>query len=390
MLPHLDERQRRLYLASEVRALTDCTKTVAVQQVAGIAKCSIATIYRGLKELDEGAVFSDRTRVRGGGRKALEERDPRLLEDLKALVAPETRGDPESPLIWTTKSTRHLQQALKDKGHDASPTTVAKLLKDLGYSLQANQKTKEGSSHPDRDAQFKYINCRVEKHQAAGNPVISVDCKKKELIGDFKNGGREWQPKGEPEKVRVHDFEDKKLGKAIPYGVYDVNRNEGFVNVGCDHDTSAFAVESIRRWWNTIGRPAYPNAKEFLIVCDGGGSNDSRRRQWKYELARFAAEEGIVVNVSHLPPGTSKWNKIEHRLFSHISMAWRGRPLVSHEVVVNLIGATKTKTGLKVRALRDDSSYPTKVEISNQLMASISIVREDFHGNWNYSIGGMI
>lgn len=387
LLPHLDERQRRLYLASEAGALSEeIPRTEAIIRVSEIARCSIATLYRGIKELEEGTVLDSKTRLSGGGRKAVETLNPQLAQDLKALVAPETRGDPESPLIWTTKSTWRLADTLNKMGHQVSPPTVARLLKEMGYSLQANQKTKEGGDHPDRDAQFVYVNSRIEMHQTAGNPVISVDCKKKELVGDFKNSGRELQPKGQPEKVRVYDFEDKELGKAIPYGIYDITKNEGFVNVGSDHDTSAFAVESIRRWWKTVGKPTYPEATELLIVCDGGGSNDSRRRQWKYELAQFATEEKLTVNVSHLPPGTSKWNKIEHRLFSHISMGWRGRPLVSHEVVVNLIGAVKTKTGLKVTASRDESSYPLKIKISDEQMAALPITRDEFRGNWNYSL----
>ena len=360
--------------------------TIGIRLVAKIAGCSNATIYRGLKELEAGTVLKNRTRLGGGGRRSVESLDPQLSQDLKSLVAPETRGDPDSPLIWTTKSTRNLADALKKQGHEVSPFTVARLLKEMGYSLQGNQKTNEGKQHPDRDSQFKHINAEIERHQTAGNPVISVDCKKKELVGEFKNAGRELQPKGQPEKVNVYDFADKELGKAIPYGVYDITKNEGFVNVGCDHDTSAFAVESIRKWWKMIGKPTYPAVKEILITCDGGGSNDSRRRQWKFELASFAKEEDLVIHVCHLPPGTSKWNKIEHKLFSYISMNWRGRPLTSHAVIVQLIGSTTTKTGLKVSSTTDSETYPTQVKISDDQMAEIPIKRNEFCGQWNYSI----
>jgi hypothetical protein len=309
-----------------------------------------------------------------------------LQKDLTALVAPETRGDPMSPLQWTTKSTRNLAETLKDKGHQVSSTTVGRLLREMGYSLQGNLKTKEGSDQPDRGAQFDHINAQVTLQQASGNPVISVDCKKKELVGEFKNSGQEWSPKGEPEEVGVYDFINKDLGKAIPYGIYDITRNEGYVHVGSDHDTSAFAVESIRRWWKTMGRPSYPGAREILITCDGGGSNDYRRRQWKYELARFATDEGLKIHVCHLPPGTSKWNKIEHRLFSCISMNWRGRPLTSHEVVVNLISGTTTKTGLKVTSALDQREFPLKIHITDEQMAAIPIERNDFRGELNYTI----
>ena len=382
MLPHLDERQRRLYLALEAKAFGPD----GIESVAHVAKCSPSTIYLGLKDLESGEVLSAATRRKGGGRKAAEVVDEELKKDLVSLVSPETRGDPMSPLQWTTKSTRNLAESLKLKGHTVSSTTVGRILRELGYSLQGNLKTKEGSDQPDRGAQFDHVNKQVELHQTAGNPVISVDCKKKELVGEFKNGGQEWSPKGQPEEVGVYDFVNKELGKAIPYGIYDINRNEGYVHVGSDHDTSEFAVASIRRWWKTMGKPSYPEARELLITCDGGGSNDYRRRQWKYELAKFAADEGLTVHVCHLPPGTSKWNKIEHRLFSHISMNWRGRPLISHEVVVNLIGATTTKTGLKVKSALDQREYPLKVHITDDQMAAIPIQRNSFRGELNYTI----
>lgn len=291
-----------------------------------------------------------------------------------------------SPLQWTCLSTRNLVAALKKEGHEVSPPTVARLLKEMGYSLQANQKTKEGGDHVDRDAQFQHINRRVLDHQQQGNPVVSVDCKKKELVGDFKNAGREWAERGEPVPVRVYDWPIPGVGKALPYGVYDITRNEGFVNVGCDHETSAFAVETIRRWFSTVGKQSYPNAQALVIVCDGGGSNGYRRRQWKLELSKLAAELGIPIHVHHLPPGTSKWNKIEHRLFSHITMNWRGRPLESHEVVVNLIAATTTRKGLKVQAVLDTGEYPTKVKVPDDVMAQLPIEREEFHGEWNYTV----
>jgi transposase len=382
MLPHLDERQRRLYLAAETKDLGP----EAIQVVATAVKCSPATIYRGLKELDSGEVLSERIRRPGAGRKRVEVEDENIKHALLRLVAPETRGDPECPLLWTNKSTRTLVAALKDDGFSVSSTTVGRLLRELGYSLQANVKTKEGGQHVDRDAQFRHINTKIKEHQEAGNPVISVDCKKKELVGNFKNGGREWNPEGEPVETNVHDFPIPGVGKAIPYGVYDVNRNEGFVNVGCDHETSAFAVESIRRWYATVGKQTYPEATEMVICCDGGGSNGVHRRQWKFELAGLAAEIGLTIHVLHLPPGTSKWNKIEHRLFSHISMNWRGRPLTSHEVVVNLISSTATRTGLRVRAVMDNAQYPLKVKIEDEVLLALPIVRDKFHPEWNYRV----
>lgn len=293
-----------------------------------------------------------------------------------------------SPLRWTVKSTRQLADELKLQGFPVSYATVRLLLKESGYSLQANVKTREGASHPDRNAQFEHIASEVARHQSTGQPVISVDTKKKELVGDFKNNGTEWLPKGKPEEVRVHDFKDPELGRAIPYGIYDINRNEGWVNVGIDHDTATFAVESIRRWWNGMGKRNYPEATEILVSADGGGSNGSRIRLWKLELAKFAQETGLKITVCHLPPGTSKWNKIEHRLFSHITMNWRGRPLISHEVIVELIAATKTRSGLEVRAELDAATYPTKVKVADNEMERIQMIRHEFHGEWNYEISG--
>lgn len=345
---------------------------------------SRVSIHSGLADL--GAVLKGKVRTPGGGRKPVQETQPDLID---ALVAPETRGDPISPLRWTSKSTRRLSEALAEPGFQASTVLVTKLLRNMGYSLQGNSKTREGKNHPDRDAQFRYLARHAAKFQAAGQPVISVDTKKKELVGDFKNGGREYQREGEPEEVRVHDFKDPVLGKAIPYGVYDLARNEGWVNVGTDHDTSTFAVESIRRWWLYMGKERYPNATELMISADGGGSNGSRARLWKLELAKFAEETGLKITVCHLPPGTSKWNKIEHRLFSYISMNWRGRPLVTHEVVVECIAATTTSTGLKVEAILDTGEYPTGTVVLDEELAAIKIRRHKFHGEWNYTLSGI-
>jgi len=379
----LDERQRRLVLAAEANAIG----RGGVARVAVAAGVTRATVAKGQKELREGQqIESGRVRRPGGGRKRARSTQPQLVPALLALVDPETRGDPESPLLWTSKSTRALAQELKRDGFVVSHNLVAELLKELGFSLQALQKTREGGDNPDRDAQFNYLNARVQEHLRAGMPVISVDCKKKELVGDFKNGGREWQPKGQPGEVRVHDFVDPILGKAIPYGIYDVGRNLGWVSVGVDHETSAFAVETLRRWWQTVGKSAYPEADRLLICADGGGSNGSRVRRWKAELAKLAAETGLEISVSHLPPGTSKWNKIEHRLFSYITMNWRGRPLVSHEVIVQLIAATKTREGLAVHAELDPNLYPTSIKVTDAEFASLPIVRDEFHGEWNYTI----
>jgi hypothetical protein len=382
ILPHLNERQRRWLLAAEARALG----YGGVSRVARAAGVSRATLHKARRELAQPAVASDRVRRPGGGRKRLRDRDPTLLADLEALVDPDTRGDPMSPLRWTCKSTRHLATALAGQGHQVSHRVVADLLHAADYSLQAPTKTLEGAQHPDRDAQFRYVNAQSTAFLAAGRPVVSVDAKKKELVGAFKNGGREWQPAGQPERVNVHDFPDPRLGKAIPYGIYDVGRNAGWVNVGQDHDTAAFAVASLRRWWEAVGREVYPRADRLLICADSGGSNGYRVRLWKLELQRFATATGLAVVVCHLPPGTSKWNKIEHRLFAHITLNWRGRPLVSHEVIVDLIGATTTATGLQVQAVRDAGAYPTKVKVSDEEFALVHLTPHAFHGEWNYTI----
>jgi hypothetical protein len=309
-----------------------------------------------------------------------------LIEELEALVAPATRGDPMSPLRWTSKSTTKLAAELMERGHPVSPRTVAALLKERDYSLQSTRKTKEGGEHPDRDAQFAHINARTQAFQQRGQPVISVDAKKKELVGDFRNGGREWHPQGAPEAVRVYDFVDKELGKALPYGIYDLGKNSGWVQVGTDHDTAAFAGAAIRTWWQQMGRASYPEATELLITADSGGSNGSRCRLWKTQLQRLADETGLTVSVCHFPPGTSKWNKIEHRMFCHITQNWRGRPLISHEVIVNLIGHTRTQTGLTIRAELDRETYPTGVQVSDAELAAVCLQRDEFHGDWNYTI----
>jgi hypothetical protein len=386
--PLLDERARRLWAAVEARAIGR-GGIIRVAEATGLSR---GTIRAGLRELDAPAPADERQpptgRLRrpGGGRKPLVDHDPDLLRDLEALVDPVTRGDPMSPLRWTCKSAAKLAEGLRSRGHTASERTVNRLLHGLGYSLQANRKTIEGKDHPDRDAQFQYINRRVKAFQRQGQPVVSVDTKKKELVGRYRNGGREWQPKGEPEEVKVHDFIDKDLGKAIPYGVYDLAADAGWVSVGVDHDTAEFAVESLRRWWRNMGGRVYPQAKRLLITADGGGSNGSRCRLWKVELQGLADETGLSVSVCHFPPGTSKWNKIEHRMFCHITENWRGRPLVSREVVVNLIGSTTTKTGLEIRAELDAGSYPVGREVTEQQMEGLSIKREKFHGEWNYTM----
>jgi DDE family transposase len=382
LLPYLNERQRRLFLAVEARALGH-GGVVRVARATGVSR---PTIQQGLRELTGAVAPLERVRRVGGGRRSLAERNPALLTDLEALVDPDTRGDPMSPLRWTCKSTRQLAGALQERGHRVGYRTVAALLDQAGYSLQAAAKTLEGSQHPDRDAQFRYLNDQVKALLAAGQPVVSVDAKKKELVGTFKNGGREWQPQGQPEQVNVHDFPDKQVGKAIPYGVYDVGRNAGWVTVGRDHDTATFAVASLRRWWQAVGTGAYPGAERLLICADGGGSNGYRIRLWKVELQQFADASGLTVTVCHLPPGTSKWNKIEHRLFAHISMNWRGRPLVSHEIIVDLIGATTTSTGLRVQAELDPGQYPTKVKVSDDELATVQLTPHAFHGEWNYTV----
>jgi hypothetical protein len=385
----MDERMTRLWAAAEARALGFGGGAI-VTAATGIRSKRISQGQHDLDEL-EAAPPTDKPREQrirrpGAGRKPLTEKDPTLLEDLESLVDPVTRGDPESPLRWTSKSTEKLAEELLAMGHQVSPRTVASLLGDLDYSLQANKKTTEGKQHPDRNAQFEHINAQAEAFQERGQPVISVDTKKKELVGDFKNGGQEWQPKGEPVPVRVHDFLDKKLGKAIPYGVYDIGRNNGWVNVGVDHDTAEFAVASIERWWTAMGRSVYADASELLITADGGGSNGSRNRLWKASLQSFADKTGLAVTVCHLPPGTSKWNKIEHRLFSQISQNWRGRPLISHEVIVNLIAATTNAGGLRVKAKLDRRVYPKGISISDETMSQLRLEPNTFHGEWNYTI----
>src|SRR5712691_6686139 len=385
LLPHLDERQRRLYLGSEARALGHG----GVEAVARAAGASRQMVAAGAAELEAGGEPLVRARRPGGGRKKLADTDPGPRPALLALVDPASRGDPESPLRWTTLALRNLASELTRLGHRAGPDTVARLLREEGFSLQGNAKTAEGARHPDRDAQFRYINGQAREHLAAGQPVISVDAKKNQNVGSFKNGGREWRPKGTPEKVNVYDFIDKELGKVTPYGVYDVGANSGWVSVGTDHDTAAFAVQTIRTWWQKAGRPAYPDATRLLICADGGGSNGYRTRLWKTGLAALAAETGLQITVCHFPPGTSKWNKIEHRLFSHISMNWRGRPLTSHEVIVQTIAATTTRTGLTVAAGLDPGQYPKGIKISDRQMKDLerrALRRHQFHGEWNYGL----
>jgi transposase len=382
-MPHLDERGRRSFAAGEARS-AGYGGIAAVSRVTGIAA---STIGRGLKELACGPELpADRVRRHGGGRKALVETNATLLDDLLALVSPSERGDPMSPLRWTCKGLRRLAKELGTRGHKISHTVVGELLKQQKFSLQANRKTREGDSHPDRDAQFAHINASVTRALAEQQPVISVDTKKKELVGDFKNAGREWRPQSEPEDVRVHDFLIKELGRAVPYGIYDLAANAGWVSVGIDHDTAAFAVQTIRAWWHNVGAKRYPDARCLTITADGGGSNGSRVRLWKRELQRLANELGIEINVHHLPPGTSKWNKIEHRLFSFISMNWRAKPLVSYRVIVDLISATTTDTGLTVRCELDTNAYPKGIAVPDQEMAAINMIRDDFHGEWNYKI----
>ena len=381
--PHLNERERRLLAATEASA-AGYGGIAAVSEATGIAA---STIGRGLKDLaGETALAPGRIRFAGGGRKPLIATDPGLLTDLMALVEPGERGDPMSPLRWTCKSLRQLAAELTARGHQVSRTVVGELLKRQKFSLQANRKTREGGDHPDRDAQFIHLNQSVTAALAERQPVISVDTKKKELVGDFKNGGREWRPQGEPEEVQVYDFLSQALGRAVPYGIYDLAANAGWVSVGMNYDTSAFAVQTIRRWWQEIGRVRYPDAKRLTITCDGGGSNGSRVKLWKRELQGLANELGIEITVHHLPPGTGKWNKIEHRLFSFISMNWRAKPLISYRVIVDLISATTTDTGLKVCCELDTNLYPKGIVVSDEEMALINIVRAEFHGEWNYTI----
>lgn len=385
--PLMDERMRRQWAASEATAY-GWGGVQAVRQATGL---SPTTIRKGQAELATRAAdptrdVSPRVRRAGGGRKRASEKDPLLVQELEALVDPLTRGDPQSALRWTCKSTNELARELSTHGHPVSPTTVRRLLHAAGYSLQGTSKTREGGEHVDRDAQFGHINAKVRAFQQASQPVISVDTKKKELVGDFQNGGQEWQPKGEPEQVRVYDFVDKELGKAIPYGVYDVSANQGWVSVGIDHDTARFAVEAIRRWWQKMGRRRYPGARRLLITADGGGSNGSRCRLWNVALQELAHELGLEIQVCHLPPGTSKWNKIEHRMFSFITQNWRGRPLVSHEVIVNLIANTATQKGLVIEAELDKAAYPIGIKVSDEELAEVNLIRDAFHGEWNYTI----
>lgn len=384
LTPVLNERTRRLWAATEARAI-GYGGIALVQRATGLSR---STIERGLAELDAPGppLAPDRIRRPGGGRTPLVQKDPLLRSDLDALVEPTSAGAPDSPLRWTSKSLRRLTDELQVRGHALSFYVVGELLHEMGYSLQANRKTRGGSSHPDRDAQFHYLNEQVRVQQERGEPSVSVDTKKKEPVGDFKNAGREWRPKGEPEEVRVHDFVIPKQGKAIPYGVYDLSRNEGWVSLGIDHDTASFAVHALERWWEVMGWERYPEARSLLISADSGGSNGSRLRLWKWELQQFADRSGLSITVCHLPPGTSKWNKIEHRLFSHIAMNWRGKPLVSLAAIVSLISATTSRTGLRVRSEIDPGSYPTGVQISDAQMAAIHLERHEFHGDWNYTI----
>jgi hypothetical protein len=382
--PHLNERQRRLLAGAQARAVGR-GGVAAVARASGMSRSTVST---GAAEVDEGPELTERVRRPGAGRPRIEDRDPGLVEALDALVEPTARGDPGSPLRWTCKSTRNLADALTEAGHPVSAQVVAELLAALGYSLQATSKQVEGSSHPDRNAQFGYINDLAAEYLGSAQPVISVDTKKKELVGNYANGGQEWQPAGEPVRVEVHDFIDPAVGKAIPYGVYDVAADQGWVSAGADHDTAAFAVATIGRWWDMVGAVAYPKAKRLLITADAGGSNSYRSRLWKVELAKLAADAGLDITVCHFPPGTSKWNKIEHRLFSHISMNWRGRPLTSHEVVVDLIAGTTTRTGLKVRAELDRASYPKGIAVTAEQLAAVPLQRHEWHGDWNYTVTG--
>jgi transposase len=356
--------------------------------VSGVPRRGIREVRERMPQLAEELQTPQRQRVRrpGAGRKLLTEHDQALQEDVAGLLESTTRGDPTSPLLWTCKSTRHLAEELQRQGHAVSHMTVDRLLEQMGYSLQANRKTREGASNPDRNAQFEHINQQVRRFQRRRQPVISVDTKKRELVGDFKNAGSEWHPKGHPDPVRVHDFKDDELGVAIPYGVYDLARNEGWVSVGIDHDTAEFAVESIRRWWRRMGKRVYPQAKQLLIVADAGGSNSCQTRLWKLKLQELADQTQLAIHVCHLPPGTSKWNKIEHRMFCHITENWRGRPLVSREVVVNLIGHTTTKEGLSIRSELDANSYPLGREVTEGQMKGLSLKPDKFHGEWNYTI----
>jgi hypothetical protein len=384
--PELDERRRRQWAAAEAREIGHGGVSV-VARATGLAR---STIHAGLRDLrssrQQRVRAAARIRRAGGGRRSLTTTDPELISALLALIEPTTRGDPESPLRWTCKSTTQLADELTQQRHPVSPRTVASLLKGAGYSLQGNRKTREGTSHPDRDAQFRYLTGLITECHQHGQPTISVDTKKKELVGDFKNGGREWRPTGQPIPVRVHDFLDPALGKAIPYGVYDLANNEGWVSVGIDHDTAEFAVNAIRRWWTRMGRHRFPRARTLLITADGGGSNGPRSRLWKWALQSLADDFDLTLSVSHLPPGTSKWNKIEHRLFSFISQNWRGKPLVSHQAIVSLIASTTTRTGLRVKAALDTRRYETAVQVPDDVFARLRITPHAFHGDWNYTV----
>jgi transposase len=378
--PFLNEKSKRLFAAAEALSLGN------ISLVSRAMDISEETIKKGCNELESGESLSDdKIRAPGGGRKKSVDKDPTLLSDLETLIEPTSRGDPESPLLWISKSTRKLADELKSMGHKVSHSRVSDMLHMLGYSLQANRKTIEGTSHPDRDQQFNHINEKCKEFQEENQPVISVDTKKKEKVGNFKNGGKELRPKNDPINVNVYDFVDKELGKVNPYGVYDLYANEGWVNVGIDHDTASFAVESIRRWWNMMGCKSYPKAKKLMITADCGGSNGYRVRLWKIELQKLADEIGLEISVCHFPPGTSKWNKIEHRLFSYITLNWRGKPLTSYEVIVNLIAATTTSKGLKVKCMLDKNEYPKGIKITKEEVEELGIIRDEFHGEWNYT-----
>lgn len=379
MLPHFNERQKRLYLSSEANALGRGGITL----VSKLSHVSRPTITKGRKDLQSFPLAKQQSRKKGGGRKSIKEKHPGIIEELDKLIEPLTLGDPMSPLRWTCKSTRNLSDELQKKSYKISHVVVSKLLREMGFSLQANRKTKEGGNHPDRNLQFEYINQLGKKYIQSGNPLISIDTKKKEQIGNYKNGGKSLCKKRIPIEVNVYDFETR---KAVPYGIYDVDKNIGFVNVGINHDTSSFAVESIRRWWLQMGKKVYPDSRKLLITADGGGSNGSRRKLWKTELQKFADENDLEITVCHFSPGTSKWNKIEHRLFSFITMNWSGKPLISYQMVVNLIGATKTREGLKVKAVLDENIYEKGIKISDEELSEINMIRHEFHGEWNYTI----
>lgn len=383
LLPELSERARRLVVASDAKMLGR-GGTTFLHNASGISR---VTITKGIKELEMGlSPPGGKSRQPGGGRKKIEHTDPTIRQDLDQLVVNSSRGDPESPLLWTLKSTRTLADELVKKNHAISYVTVAKLLKDSNYSLQANRKTKEGSDHPDRNQQFEYINSQAHQFLNAGDPVVSVDTKKKELVGPYKNPGKTWLPKGKPIEVNIHDFPDPKQPKAVPYGVYDIGADQGYISVGITHDTAEFAVTTIRRWWKHLGKKKYPKSKRLLITADAGGSNGYRLKLWKAELQKFADDAGLKITVCHFPPGTSKWNQIEHRLFSFISINWKGRPLTSYKVIVNSIASTKTKTGLKVYAVLDDNEYQLRKEVNRQELQALKLLPHEFHGEWNYTI----